>query len=100
MNFLEQIFASLEKCGDNVVLQELRDGRLIPVAARQLLDQVMVGRAYLRRLGLRKGDRWALLAPNSILWGAVGLVIMGEGLTGVPLFARQAGGGWGGSWSG
>ena len=52
MSFLEQIFASLEKSGDAVVLQEMRDGRIFPVTARQLLDQVMVGRAYLRRASL------------------------------------------------
>src|SRR3989440_1493700 len=90
MTFLEQIFASLEKSGDVVVLQELRDGRTVPITARQLLDQVMVGRAYLRRLRLRKGDRCALLAHNSIEWVAMDLAIMAEGLIVVPLYARQA----------
>jgi long-chain acyl-CoA synthetase len=90
MSFLEQIFASLEKSGDAVVLQELRDGRILPVAARQLLDQVLVGRAYLRRLRLKRGDRCALLGQNSIQWVAMDLAIMAEGLTVVPLYARQA----------
>ncbi len=90
MTFLEQIFASLEKSGDNVVLQELRDGRLLPVTARQLHDQVLVGRAYLRRLRLKKGDRCALLGHNSIQWVAMDLAIMAEGLRVVPLYARQA----------
>ncbi|HEY1400851.1 MAG TPA: AMP-binding protein [Terriglobales bacterium] len=92
MSFLEQIFASLEKSGDNVVLQELRDGRTLPVSARQLLDQVLVGRAYLRRLRLKRGDRCALLGHNSIQWVAMDLAIMAEGLTVVPLYARQAAG--------
>ncbi len=92
MTFLEQIFASLEKSGDNVVLQELRNGRVVPVTARQLLDQVLVGRAYLRRLRLKKGDRCALLAHNSIQWVAMDLAVMAEGLTVVPLYARQAAG--------
>jgi len=92
MSFLEQIFASLEKSGDNVVLQELRDGRILPVSARQLLDQVLVGRAYLRRLRLKRGDRCALLGHNSIQWVAMDLAIMAEGLTVVPLYARQAAG--------
>jgi long-chain acyl-CoA synthetase len=90
MNFLEQIFASLEKSGDAVVLQEMRDGRILPLTARQLLDQVMVGRAYLRRLRLKRGDRCALLGHNSIQWVAMDLAIMAEGLTVVPLYARQA----------
>jgi len=92
MSFLEQIFASLEKSGDNVVLQEMREGRIVPVTARQLLDHVLMGRAYLRRLRLKKGDRCALLAHNSTQWVAMDLAIMAEGLTVVPLYARQAAG--------
>jgi long-chain acyl-CoA synthetase len=92
MSFLEQIFARLEKSGDAVVLEELRDGRILPVTARQLLDQVLVGRAYLRRLRLKRGDRCALLGNNSIQWVAMDLAIMAEGQTVVPLYARQAAG--------
>ena len=90
MSFLEQIFASLEKSGDNVVLQELRGGEAVPLTARQLLAQVQVARAYLRRLRLKKGDRCALLAHNSMQWVAMDLAIMAEGLTAVPLYSRQA----------
>jgi long-chain acyl-CoA synthetase len=90
MTFLEQIFASLERSGDAVVLQELRDGQAVPLTAVQLLAQVQVARAYLRRLRLKKGDRCALLAHNSMRWVAMDLAIMAEGLTVVPLYARQA----------
>src|SRR6202158_3633313 len=90
MSFLEQIFAILEKSGDNVVLQELRSGQTVPLTARQLLAQVLVARAYLRRLRLKKGDRCALLAHNSMQWVAMNLAVMAEGLTVVPLYARQA----------
>jgi len=90
MTFLDQILVSLERSGDNVVLQELRDGVPTAVSARQLLEQVLVARAYLRRLRLKKGDRCGLLAPNSVRWVAIDLAIMAEGLTVVPLYARQA----------
>ncbi len=40
--------------------------------------------------GLKKGDRCALLAHNSMHWVAMDLAIMAEGLTVVPLYARQA----------
>jgi long-chain acyl-CoA synthetase len=90
MSFLKQIFASLDRRGDGVVLQELRDGRAVSLTARQLLAQVEVARAYLRRLSLKKGDRCALLAHNSMQWVAMDLAIMAEGLTVVPLYARQA----------
>ena len=90
MSFFEQIFASLERSGDAIVLQELRDGQAVPLTARQLLAQVLVARAYLRRLRLKKGDRCALLAHNSMQWVAMDLAAMAEGLTVVPLYARQA----------
>jgi long-chain acyl-CoA synthetase len=92
MTFLKQIFASLEKSGHSVVLQEMREGRVLPITAGQLLDHVCVARSYLRRLRLKKGDRCALLAHNSMQWVAMDLAIMTEGLTVVPLYARQAAG--------
>jgi long-chain acyl-CoA synthetase len=90
MTFLEQLFASLERNGDAIVVQELRDGQAVPLTARQLLAQVLAARAYLRRLRLKKGDRCALLAHNSMHWVAMDLAFMAEGLTVVPLYARQA----------
>src|ERR1700681_2472177 len=90
MTFLEQLFASVERSGDAIVLQELRDGQAVSLTARQLLAQVLVARAYLRRLRLKKGDRCALLADNSMQWVAMDLAAMAEGLTVVSLYARQA----------
>src|ERR1017187_8591920 len=90
MTFPENICASLERSGDAVVLQELRDGQPVPLTARQLLAQVLAARAYLRRLRLKKGGRCALLAHNSMQWVAMDLAIMAEGLTAVPLYARQS----------
>ncbi|MGC2245738.1 MAG: AMP-binding protein, partial [Terriglobales bacterium] len=90
MSFVEQIFSSLEQNGDAVVLQEARADQTVSCSARDLLAQVNVARAYLRRLRLKKGDRCALLAHNSIRWVAMDLAIMAEGLIAVPLYARQA----------
>ena len=90
MPFLEDIFVNLERSGDVVALQELRDGQVVSLTGRQLLSNVQVARAYLRRLRLKNGDRCALLAHNSMQWAAMDLAIMAEGLTAVPLYARQA----------
>ena len=90
MSFLDQIFASLERNSGSVVLQELREGAPMPVTAGQLREQVRVARAYLRRLRLKKGDRCALLAHNSVRWVAMDVAIIAEGLIAVPLYARQA----------
>src|SRR5258708_39278385 len=95
MNFLEDIFARLEAMPDKTVLWELHD----PVAANQaswgvtgrgLLRRISECRAFLSARGLKKGDRCALLATNSIEWVAMDLAIMAEGLIVVPLYSRQA----------
>src|ERR1039457_2555488 len=90
MTFLDQIFTSLESAGDAIVVQELRELHPVPLTARQLLAQVLVARAYLRRLRLKKGDRCALLAHNSLQLFAMDLAIVAEGLTVMPPYARQA----------
>jgi len=89
MNFLETIFARLENAADTPVLQEVRDGQLVPVTGAALFSLVAQARTFLASRNLKKGDRCVLLAPNSILWVAMDFALMGEGLIGVPLDMRQ-----------
>ena len=51
---------------------------------------IAAGRRIPARAGIEKGDRCALLAPNSIRWVALDLAMMAEGIIVVPLYARQA----------
>ena len=90
MSFLDQIFAQLEKSAETPVLQEIRDGQIISVTGGELMTLVGKARAVLSNRRLRKGDRCALLASNSIRWVAVDLAMLAEGLIVVPLYARQA----------
>jgi long-chain acyl-CoA synthetase len=90
MNFLENIFAQLDAANDTPVLEELRDGKSVPVTARELLNLVGQARAFVASRGLKKGDRCALLAHNGIQWVALDLALMAEGVIVVPLYARQA----------
>src|SRR6266446_5879578 len=90
MNFLEDIFTYLEAAGDKPALQELRDGQVFAVTGRELLTRVEHARACLRSKTLKRGDRCALLAHNSIDWVALDLAMMAECLIVVPLYARQA----------
>ena len=90
MTFLETIFAQLERAGDTPILQELRDGETLVVAASELLAMVGKARAFLSTKGLGRGDRCALLADNDARWIAADLAMMAEGLNVVPLYARQA----------
>lgn len=90
MTFPENIFEQLEKAGDTVILKELREGGPVQATGRDLLQMISQARAFLSGKGLKRGDRCALLAPNSIRWIAVDLAIISEGLIVVPLYARQA----------
>jgi len=90
VNFLENILDRLARTPERVVLEELRpDGRKAATAG-ELLERVGAARKFLAGSGLRKGDRCALLAANSIGWAAVDLAAMADGIIVVPLYARQA----------
>ena len=90
MSFLNDILATLETRGDTPVLQEIRDGRIVAVTGRELLEQIERARAFLASRGLSRGDRCALYANNGVRWVAMDLAVMAEGLIVVPLYARQA----------
>lgn len=95
MNFLENIFAQLTAAGETPVLKQLASetgsvGLSYSINGRGLLQEVAKARTFLSGKGLKKGDRCALLAPNSIDWVAMDLAIMAEGLIVVPLYSRQA----------
>ena len=89
-NFLENTFVQLQKAAGRVVLREIRGAEFVSVSGAELLDQVARVRAFLRQVGIQRGERCALLGPNSIPWAAVDLALMAEGVVVVPLYARQA----------
>src|SRR6202795_1454371 len=89
-NFLEAIFAQLQRADERVVLREIHGETFTTITGRELLAQVQRGRSYVRKFGLVAGDRCALLGANSIQWVAVDLALMAEGIIVVPLYSRQA----------
>src|SRR3989442_13522263 len=90
MPFLGEIFSQLKAAADTTFLQEIRDGHVTDVTGGELLEMIGKARTFLAAKGLHKGDRCALLAPNSIRWVALDLAIVAEGLIVVPLYSRQA----------
>lgn len=90
MNFIDNIISRLHSDQSRTVLQEVRDGSIVAASAAELLSLVQKARAFLAVLGLKKGDRCALLAQNSIRWIAFDLACMAEGIIVVPLYSRQA----------
>ncbi|MGH9728468.1 MAG: AMP-dependent synthetase/ligase [Candidatus Acidiferrales bacterium] len=90
MNFLEVIFERFGKTGGATVVQEIRGQQLIAATGNEMLSLVATARRFLVAAGLKKGDRCALLAPNSIRWIAIDLALMADGMIVVPLYSRQS----------
>ena len=90
MNFLEAIWKRLEECADRPVVQEARPEEFDRVTGGELLALIQSAREFLRRAGVKPGDRVALLAPNGIRWTAADLAIIAEGAIALPLYPRQA----------
>jgi len=89
--FLETIFARLQGSANAPVVGEVRDGKIVSVTGGELLAMIARARRFLAARGLKRGDRCALLAPNSVRWAALDLAMMAEGLIVVPLDPRQVG---------
>ncbi|MGD0842269.1 MAG: AMP-binding protein [Candidatus Acidiferrales bacterium] len=90
MNFLENIYENLRRASGQPVLREARAEGNISVTGAELLALTAEARTALRAAGLVRGDRCAIVAPNSIRWVALDLALMAEGIVTVPLYARQA----------
>jgi long-chain acyl-CoA synthetase len=90
MPFVGDIFSQLKAAPDVRVLQEIHDGQFTGVNGVVLLELVRKARTFLASKSLKKGNRVAILAANSIRWVAMDLAAMAEGLIVVPLYFRQA----------
>lgn len=71
-------------------MAEIRGGQIVNCSGDDLLRQIAQARHFFVEQGLKRGDRCALLAPNSVRWAALDLALMAEGAVVVPLYARQA----------
>jgi long-chain acyl-CoA synthetase len=90
MTFLEKIFDRLQQAASAPVIREVHGAKITSMTGGELLAMVQQARIFLVARGLKKGDRCALLAPNSIRWAALDLAMMAEGIIVVPLYARQS----------
>ncbi len=90
MQFLKSMLDHFEKQPDKAFLVETRGRSLVPIPARETLEQIARARAFMRGAGVTAGDRVALLGPNSARWVAADLAILAEGAVCVPLYSRQA----------
>jgi long-chain acyl-CoA synthetase len=90
VTFLERIFENLRRAAGQPVLREARSEGVVSITGAELLALTAEARAYLHAAGVSRGDRCAIVAPNSIRWVALDLALMAEGIVTVPLYARQA----------
>jgi long-chain acyl-CoA synthetase len=90
MTFLENIFERLHQAGSAPVLREIRHGKMNSVSGDELLSMIQEARSFLIARGMKKGDRCALLASNSVRWVALDMAMMAEEIIVVPLYSRQA----------
>ena len=89
-NFLDNLFAQLQRNSSRVVLREIRGEQFADLTGAQLLLQIQRAQEWIRRRNFAPGDRVAILAPNSMRWIAIDVALMAEGLVVVPLYHRQA----------
>jgi long-chain acyl-CoA synthetase len=88
-NFLQNIFARLQRSADRVVLREVHGDQFVSKSGAELLRLIETGRHWLRGTGVQPGERCGLIAANSIHWIAIDLALMAEGVVVVPLYHRQ-----------
>jgi long-chain acyl-CoA synthetase len=90
VTFLEVIFERLRQAVSAPVLREVREDQIHSVTGGELLAMVQQARSFMVARGMKKSDRCALLASNSIRWVAADLAMMAEGIVAVPMYSRQA----------
>jgi len=90
VNFIDAFFDNLANHAGRPLIGEVHTTTLKQATGKELQEMVAKARGTLRVLGLKKGDRVAFVAPNSIRWLACDLALLAEGMISVPLYSRQA----------
>ena len=82
VEFLE---ANTSRYGDNPYMWEKKDGTFQPTSYKELRDMIHQFGAGLHTLGIKKGDRLALLAEGRTLWVVAEMGMFYNGAIDVPL---------------
>lgn len=83
---LIDVFFSVIDRGSDRVMQIKRDGRWVPISARELYRDVIGTAKTLRNWGIRRGDRVAILAENRPEWAIADYATMLIGAVVVPVY--------------
>jgi long-chain acyl-CoA synthetase len=79
---------SVEKFADNVLIHEKKNGKYVGATYKEIDEQVEYFASGLYDLGLRKGDRVALLAEGRTEWLVSELAMLHLGIIDVPLSVK------------
>ncbi|MBN2266486.1 MAG: AMP-binding protein [Candidatus Aminicenantes bacterium] len=80
--------ASVAAYPDNVLIWEKEGGRYAPTSYARMRDLVTAAAAGLLSLGLRKGDRVALIAEGRREWVTAELAVLSTGAINVPISVK------------
>lgn len=88
-NLAAMFFAQAERRGDRPFLWAKHDGAYRALSWRAVATQVMEVARGLRALGLKRGDRVALVSENRPEWAIADLAIMSAGAITVPAYTTH-----------
>ncbi|WP_324740848.1 long-chain fatty acid--CoA ligase [Tsuneonella sp. CC-YZS046] len=88
-NLVSLFFLRADKLGDKPFLWAKREGRWHSISWRVAASQVCLIAENLRALGLRDGDRIALISENRPEWCIADLAIMAAGCISVPTYTTN-----------
>lgn len=78
------------RCPDACAYREFRGGRWAELDWSEMARRIARLRKQLDRLGLKRGDRAAVLLPNCTDWVVFDVAAMANGLITVPLYAHDS----------
>ncbi|MFA4874487.1 MAG: long-chain fatty acid--CoA ligase [bacterium] len=85
-NIIAQFLKTSELRGQKTCAMVKREGRWINVTWDEVARRVLTKAAALRQMGLKKGDRVALLVHTSLEWTIADCAIMAAGGISVPIY--------------
>lgn len=82
----ELIFTNCERFSDRPLFYLKKNGTYQPFSYRWFHDQILTLATALKSLGLKKGDRIAILSENRVEWPVTDMAIMSIGAITVPIY--------------
>ncbi|MBN2012296.1 long-chain fatty acid--CoA ligase [candidate division KSB1 bacterium] len=85
-NLVDMLLATVKRSGNNTALMKKQNGRYDGITYLEFSDQIRNVALGLSRIGIRHGDRIALLSENRPEWPIADFGILSVGAINVPLY--------------